>query len=119
MNNLIYIAGPYGRRRGLSLEALNANVMWANKYGGEMLYKGWIPFVPHNFHYTHFLMDSPLPEDKWSDICMAFLPFCNAILMTVGWEHSEGSRRELAEAERLGLEVYKSIEEVPEIKEGI
>lgn len=115
MSNLIYVAGPYGRRQGLSLEALNKNVTWANKYAAEMLYKGWIPFVPHNYHYVHILMAHPLDEDKWTDICMSFLPMCNAILMTAGWEHSEGSRRELAEAERLGLAVYYSIEEVPEV----
>lgn len=102
----------------MSLEALNKNVTWANKYAGEMIYKGWIPFVPHNFHYTRFLMDQPLSEDKWTDISMSFLPLCKAILMTAGWKHSEGSRRELAKAKALGLEVFYSIDSVPTVKEG-
>ncbi|MBA7693078.1 hypothetical protein ES703_101653 [subsurface metagenome] len=46
---------------------------------------------------------------------MFWLGKCKAILMIAGWERSEGSRRELEKAKALGLEVYYSIDSVPEI----
>ena len=118
MNNLIYIAGPYGRSKGVALETLVKNVLWANKFASEMFFKGWIPIIPHNWHYMMMTMNEWPDEKLFKVMGLEVLKICNAILMTIGWERSEGSRQELAEAERLGLEVFYSIEDVPNVKDS-
>ena len=42
---------------------------------------------------------------------LAVLSICDAIYMLNNWEDSAGAKRELAEAQRLGLDIYYEPEE--------
>lgn len=56
----------------------------------------------------------------WEQFILAdlgLLRACSAICLIEGWENSRGSRMELREAQRLGMVVYKSPDNVPEGKE--
>ena len=48
---------------------------------------------------------------------MGLLRACDAVCLIEGWETSRGSRMELREAQRLGMTIYKSPDNVPERKE--
>jgi hypothetical protein len=53
-----------------------------------------------------------LTHAQWMDIDLALLRRCHAIYMLPGWEKSAGACEELEEAQRLGLKVLYSIDEV-------
>jgi hypothetical protein len=53
-----------------------------------------------------------LPDEVFLDGCLALLRRCDALLTVSGWEQSEGSRIEVAEARRVGLPVFHTVEDI-------
>jgi hypothetical protein len=53
-----------------------------------------------------------LPDEVFLDGCLALLRRCDALLTVSGWAQSEGSRIEVAEARRLGLPVFHTVEDI-------
>ena len=103
----IYIAGPY--TQGDVAENVRNAI-----YAGDCLARlGHIPFIPHLMHFWHFLL--PHEFEFWMTQDMAWLRSCDAILRLDG--ESAGADREVEEAVKLGLVVYKSVIEVPYILE--
>ena len=105
----IYISGPLTSDVD---EVRRRNCIAAITAGIEVMRKGHEPFVPH-------LMDW---LDKWAkrdgvvftwqnymDWCLAWLAQCEALLFL---SHSRGADIELEEAQRLGLRIFNSVEEI-------
>ncbi len=104
---LIYIAAPY------TLGDVAENVRFACEIGDEILKKGHIPFVPHLTHFWHFL--SPKPWEEWLRIDNAILDECDALLRVGGGE-SKGADLEVQRAKDLGIPVYYSLKDIPNVK---
>ncbi len=102
----IYIAGPYGRRKGLSSLQCQANVDKAVEVARRLINLGYIPFVPHLYHYVHTGWQNSLNEDRWFEACAAWLSDCQAIYMMKGWRDSLGACKEWQLAQEMGLQVY-------------
>ncbi len=103
----IYVAGPY---RANSPSGVLANIGRADRHGVTCRRKGHYVMVPHSatrgWEY-HFPVDNILELD------MDFIRhWATAILY---FEASEGADAELAEAERLGLTIYRDVSEVPNV----
>ena len=106
----VYVASPYGRRIGNSDKQCEDNVQRAIDAGRELITLGYIPLVANLYHYLHRdWLDSP-DEDRWLEMCMAWLPFCNALLRLPGKSH--GADAEVARALELGIPVYYSLGEL-------
>ena len=104
----IYVAGPYGRRKGLSDAECEANVRVAIDAGRALIAKGHIPFIPHLYHYVHVGWSDSPDEEVWLRIASSWIEHCDALLLLPG--ESAGAQHEVELA--LGKKVYRSIEEV-------
>lgn len=107
----IYIASPYGRRAGKSPDEIGTWVMYANKIAGVLVKWGHTPFVPHNYHYVHELMNEKVDEDRWFSIVSEWIQFCDALFRT--GSDSDGADREVAIAQELGIPVYFHLDDIP------
>jgi len=103
MRQLIYISAPY------TLGDTAQNVRRAIEVADILLARGHIPFIPHLTHFWHFI--SPKTHREWMEIDKAILERCDAVLRLDG--ESRGADEEVAHAEKMGLKIYWSLEEVP------
>ena len=97
---LIYVAGPY---RAKTRAQVDTNICHARELGKVVCGLGAYPIIPHS-NTSHF--EGSAPDDFWLPATLEACRRCDAILMVEGWEESEGSRKELAEMERLGKPVF-------------
>lgn len=107
---LIYIAGPY--RASCQLKT-QRNIVRAESVGKRVLTQltGWFPVIPHmNTAMWDFdPMLKAVSDKDYLDGTMEMMRRCDAVL---AFDTSEGTRAEIAEAEKLGIPVYKRIEDV-------
>lgn len=101
----IYVAGPY------SSGDVAQNVRNAIQAGNDITNLGHIPFIPHLTHFWHMLF--PHEYQFWMKQDEAWLQECDAILRLKG--ESPGADNEVAIATELGLNIYESILEIPNI----
>jgi|SRR5947208_16190888 len=113
----VYVAGLYsrtpdGKVAGI-IDALH-NMQVGMRVATELLIAGHVPFCPW-LDYQFFLMlreGETIPMDAIKAYSMEWLKVSEAILMLPGWEGSGGAKAELEEAQRLGLPVFYTKEEV-------
>jgi hypothetical protein len=98
----VYIAGPYSQ--GVVAE----NIRNAVLAGEAVLSLGAIPYIPHLTHTWELL--HPHPYDFWIEYDLHWLPLCHALLRLPG--DSKGADGEVAEAQRLGIPVFYSLDEL-------
>ncbi len=96
----VYISGPYTRFD------VAANVRQAVLAGLDIVKAGHVPFIPHLYHFAHFLI--PQPYAIWTALDLHWLQCCHCLLRLHGY--SPGADREVERAKQLGLPVYYSIE---------
>ena len=108
----IYIAGPL---QAATPAEQSANIGRALMAATAMLKLGHTPYVPHlTFYWDSFLdghPDRPSYED-WLAYDFQWLAVCDAILYLGS---SPGADRELEQARRLGLNIFFSIDDVPDL----
>ena len=97
---VVYIAGPYRGPRAIDIEH---NACRARLVAASVVAAGGIPLVPHA-NSLHF--DDLAPAEWWLEATLEMLRRCDAVVVLPGWKHSEGTKGEIAEAERLGMPVY-------------
>lgn len=92
----IYIAGPY--TAGQQAERVREAVL----AGLEVLRSGHVPFIPHLYHFAHFLC--PHPYETWMTLDLAWLAACDGLVRLPG--ESPGADREVERAKSLGMPVW-------------
>ena len=102
---LIYIASPYSK--GDVCE----NVRYACLSGDAIVAKGHQVFIPHLYHLWNII--SPKPYEEWLRISRVWMSYCDALLKLGG--ESVGADLEVAEAKRLCMPIYYSLEDVPDL----
>lgn len=108
----IYVAGPYGRKNGLSDEECEKNVQKAIEVARLLVRRGHIPFLPHLYHYLHVDWENTLEEDEWWQMSATWIPFCEALFRIEGY--SSGSDGEVEVAQSLGKSIFYSMDDVPD-----
>ena len=113
---IIYIAGKYGAPTdGEKLKNTNKAIDVAIK-----VYKlGHYPLVPHLTHWIEKRMDyngePPRENDYWYTFDNLIIPKCDGILRICPEGLSKGADAEMEYAKRLNLQVFDTIEDIPDI----
>ena len=108
---IIYVSGPYS---ALTREARWNNVLEAVKVGVEIRAKGHYPLIPHlydDFDEVAKLMGYNLDWQSYIDMDLAFLEKCDALYF-IG--SSKGADIEREHAKELGLQIFYSLDDVPD-----
>ena len=98
---VIYIAGPC---RGENAWVVEQNIRRAEQVGFEVAQLGAMPLIPHT--NTRFF-DGTLTGEFWLEGTMELLRRCDAVVFCNGWDFSNGSLAERAEAEQLRLSCFE------------
>lgn len=116
MIRLVYIAGPYRATCALKTQR---NIFAAESLGKQVALQctGYYPVIPH---CNTALWDYDPGLDNITgqyhlDGTMEMMRRCDAVLVVPNYLNSEGTKLEIAEAERLNIPVYYSILQVPVI----
>ena len=107
---LIYVAGPY---RGRTREEVDLNIASARQVGKLCVDKGWYPCIPHTNTGNFEHLAPEMNEEFWLEGTLEMMRRCDAVVLCPGWEHSSGTLGEIAEANRLGIPVYRGPRVVP------
>lgn len=99
-SRLVYVAGPYTHGD------VALNVRLAILAGLQIKQAGHLAFVPHYFHFGHFLV--PMGYESWMTIDLRMLARCDSLLRLPGY--SPGADREVQAAKRLGMPIYHTVE---------
>jgi len=111
----IFISGPLTNGGQASNDEVLKNMEKAVLAGIECIKKGHYPFIPHLDLITHKVAKEQgfeIPWQTWMNLDDAFLVDCDAILWLGS---SKGSEIEKARAKELGLKVYISVDDIPEV----
>jgi hypothetical protein len=98
---LIYIAGPY---RG----DVVGNIRRATGVAERVARAGDYPVTPHLLSPPHF--ESIQGDEFWLSATMELMRRCDEVLLMRGWDLSRGAIAEHAEANRLGMKVWREDE---------
>lgn len=93
---VIYIAGPF---RGAHAWAIAQNVSRAEIVAYEVFANGHAALCPHT-NTRHF--DGSLPDQVFIDGTLELMRRCDAVIVLPNYTRSQGTKGEIAEAERLG-----------------
>jgi len=96
----VYIAGPY--TSGDTIQ----NVRNAIEAAQTVVDAGHTPFIPHLFHFWHFLI--PGDYEQWMRLDFDWLEQCEVLLRLPG--ESSGADREVELANVLGIPVFTSLD---------
>jgi len=96
----VYISGPYTKPDPVQ------NTRRAIIVADRVRDAGAAPFLPHLFMAWHLV--SPAAYEEWMDLCLAWVPKCDAMLRMFG--ESEGADREVELARSLGIPVFESLD---------
>lgn len=71
-----------------------------------------MPVIPHanTAGFEHY--DPSLPDQFWLDGTLEMMRRCDCVVLCPGWEKSTGTLSEIAEAQRLSIPVFSSVEEM-------
>lgn len=105
---LVYVAGRFSAP---TREGVEANILAAALVGIEVAKLGAAPVVPHS-NTSHPDYEHVQPYQFWIESTLELMRRCNAVVLVAGWEESSGARGEVAEAQRLGLPVFRSVAEL-------
>lgn len=93
----IYIAGPYSKG-DVAVNVRNAIELQSFLYG-----EGFHVFNPLLTHFVHLI--SPRPYEFWLAEDLVWLKKCDLLVRLPG--ESSGAEKEIVEAEKLGIPVYR------------
>lgn len=111
----VYVAGPLSSPAPIQRER---NVQIAMDAAIELIRKGHDPYLPH---LTHFLdlrqqeTGAGIEYEDWIRLDLEWLRLCHGLLWLAS---SPGADRELAYAQKRGMVIFMSVDEVPIMSRG-
>lgn len=109
---LFYVAGPF---RAPTLAQIQQNIDKARNVAVELAEAGLMPVCVHTME--GLAMHDIQQADRgqfWVDGTLEVMRRCDAVVLVEGWERSQGTLGEIAEARRLGLPIYANAAEAVE-----
>ncbi len=116
MGKMIYVAGPYTDDGHFTTRM---NVLKASEKVAQCFKKGWTVYSPHRTcdGFEYIQDELGLDHDKWTELFLEAVKRSDAILMVGDWNKSDGSKEEYKCAKKNGLDIYHSVEEIPNLRE--
>lgn len=108
---LLYIAGRY---RGRTREAVESNISAARFMGRLATERNWMPVIPH-LNTADFEHSTDKDDQFWLDGTLTLMQKCDAVLMVPGWKESSGATTEHNLAKRMGIPIFYTFEELPDV----
>lgn len=102
MKSKIFISSPY------TLGDVAQNLRIQHDVFNNLFTLGYMPFMPLLAHYQHMI--HPLEYDQWIEYDYSWLETCDILLRLPG--ESKGADLEVTYANKIGIPVAYSIEEV-------
>lgn len=96
---VVYVAGRF---RGSDSWVVHCNIHAAECGGRGVVDLGAMPLIPHAIG-AH--MEGTATDAFWLTGTLELMRRCDAVLVLPGWESSEGTKGEIAEAARCGIPV--------------
>lgn len=107
----VYVAGPY---RASSVHATAHNISVAKKAAVKICAAGMFPVTPHlntaEFDYEDSLQS--VPPEFWLDQYKDLLLTCDCVVLVGDYSKSEGTKAEIAVAQKCGIPVYFTLNEL-------
>ena len=107
----VYVAGAYSSDNVIGiLDNMREGMRWATK----VLLLGHAPFCPWQDHHYQLMLrdDETLKVEDYYRHGLAWLRMSDVVFVTPGFENSKGTIAEIAEADRLGIRVVYSLDEI-------
>lgn len=101
---VVYVAGPFRAENAWDIEQ---NIRQAEELALAVWRMGAAAICPHT--NTRFFQGAA-PDCVWLDGDLEILRRCDALILTHGWERSQGARAEHDEAVRQGLPVFQTLQ---------
>lgn len=98
----VYVAGPY---RAKTEEQILANIKNAEQIALTLWEWGFAVFCPHK-NTAHFEKAQHIRNSVWLEGGLAFLQVCDILVVSPGWEHSEGTITEINFAKEQLIPIY-------------
>jgi len=95
-----YICGPY---RAPTIHQTVQNIRRAEEAALALWRMGYAVICPHK---NTSLLDGACDDSVWLEGDLELLRRSDLVVTLPGWEQSEGSKSEVAEARKLGIPVY-------------
>lgn len=92
----IFVSGPYTNGD------VAQNVKAAMDISDQLIIDGFAPYCPHLTHFLH--INHPQPYEKWLELDIEFLTYCNGLLRLPGT--SNGADSEVHFAKKRGIPVF-------------
>jgi hypothetical protein len=109
----IYIAGPY---TALTKYNIERNVQIAIDVGIALFKKGHFPFIPHLTHYVDIRAHNTGCLLTWEEFMMRDLAWLEVADAFFYIGESKGADIELEAARSMGLDLYYTLFEVPDVR---
>lgn len=93
---LVYIAGPFRSDNGWQLRC---RIHAAEQAAAAVVEMGAMPVTPHSIGAN---FDKTGTDELWLDGTLELMRRCDVVLVLPGYEKSQGTQQEIAEARRLG-----------------
>jgi hypothetical protein len=105
---VVYVAGPYRAKNNWVIEQ---NVRRAETVALNVWAMGLVAICPHAMSRFY---QGALPDATWLAGDLEILKRCDAVLLISGWQTSEGTRAEIAQAHRCLIPTFETLEELRE-----
>lgn len=102
-HQLLYICSPYTPRGDDPCPESHQNVKKAIDAGIAALHKGWVPVIPHLYHFVH--LEHPHPYETWMTVGSSLLEKCDALLVVEPQDLTSGMKREIDQATKQGTRI--------------
>lgn len=107
---MVYTAGPFSAPDRAAVEG---NIAAMVQLAIEVARRGAFPVCPHA-NTAHPEFEKVQPYTFWIEGTMALMRACDAVILAPNWQASSGACGERAEALRLEMPVFETLEQLDE-----
>jgi len=109
---VVYVAGPY---RAPTREGVELNIQAAKSVAARAAQKGYAVLCPH-MNTAHMDLIVPVMTDAyWLTATKELMRRCDLVVLVPGYSESEGTRAEIEEAKRLGMDIFCCVDKLPDL----